>query len=129
MIRKASQFWIEDPLRKVSQPVLFITQAGSEADITGKDGLGAMFVRSARTINSGDLPLFKHYAVNADGVKFTYTRIFDKESVLIEVPYKPIISVGKEVSRWRTITKLVPAFEIRSEERRVGKECRSRWSP
>lgn len=112
MIRKASQFWIEDPLRKVNQPVLFITQAGSEADITGKDGLGAMFVRSARIINSGDLPLFKHYTVNADGVKFTYTRIFDKESVLIEVPYKPIISVGKEVSRWRTITKLVPAFEI-----------------
>ena len=23
----------------------------------------------------------------------------------------------------------IPAFEMRSEERRVGKECRSRWSP
>ena len=23
----------------------------------------------------------------------------------------------------------VPANEVRSEERRVGKECRSRWSP
>lgn len=112
MIRKASQFWIEDPLRKVNQPVLFITQAGSEADITGKDGLGAMFVRSARTINSGDLPLFKHYAVNADGVKFTYTRIFDKESVLIEVPHRLVVSVGKKLSRWYTVTKLRPAFEI-----------------
>ena len=25
--------------------------------------------------------------------------------------------------------KVLFAFEIRSEERRVGKECRSRWSP
>src|SRR5579862_6659006 len=24
---------------------------------------------------------------------------------------------------------LIPSFWIRSEERRVGKECRSRWSP
>ena len=27
------------------------------------------------------------------------------------------------------ITKLLKARELRSEERRVGKECRSRWSP
>jgi len=25
--------------------------------------------------------------------------------------------------------KVIPALELRSEERRVGKECRSRWSP
>jgi hypothetical protein len=112
MIRKASQFWIEDPLRKVSQPVLFITQAGSEADITGKDGLGAMFVRNARIINSRDLPLFQHSVVNSDGVKFTYSRIFDRESVLIEVPYKAVKRISEVLYRQYVITKLVPAFEI-----------------
>ena len=28
-----------------------------------------------------------------------------------------------------SLTKLTPSFTSRSEERRVGKECRSRWSP
>ena len=27
------------------------------------------------------------------------------------------------------LLKKVPEFDYRSEERRVGKECRSRWSP
>src|SRR5256885_9291436 len=31
---------------------------------------------------------------------------------------------GREIS-----PQLRPAYQIRSEERRVGKECRSRWSP
>ena len=37
------------------------------------------------------------------------------------------------VELYRTMQKQVkqdgPSVEIRSEERRVGKECRSRWSP
>ena len=28
-----------------------------------------------------------------------------------------------------TLEKQVQSFTLRSEERRVGKECRSRWSP
>src|SRR5260370_31142804 len=30
---------------------------------------------------------------------------------------------------WLQLAPEVPAWERRSEERRVGKECRSRWSP
>ena len=34
------------------------------------------------------------------------------------------------VERWRKIANCLHSLtEIRSEERRVGKECRSRWSP
>ena len=35
----------------------------------------------------------------------------------------PVVCCGKPMS------ELVPGTTDRSEERRVGKECRSRWSP
>src|SRR5256714_15393621 len=34
----------------------------------------------------------------------------------------------EDISTWRRVF-WVPVFNDRSEERRVGKECRSRWSP
>jgi len=34
-----------------------------------------------------------------------------------------------EDGEWRTISEPEPGSDARSEERRVGKECRSRWSP
>ena len=34
-----------------------------------------------------------------------------------------------EKDQWETSGCTTPAFISRSEERRVGKECRSRWSP
>ena len=37
---------------------------------------------------------------------------------------KPFVAINAELAKvWSTIT------DARSEERRVGKECRSRWSP
>ena len=38
----------------------------------------------------------------------------------------PVVMYG-----WHTVTAALqnPARRLRSEERRVGKECRSRWSP
>ena len=32
-------------------------------------------------------------------------------------------------TRYGTVTNVSGQFNLRSEERRVGKECRSRWSP
>ena len=35
----------------------------------------------------------------------------------------------KEIEKSKDIETLESKFVLRSEERRVGKECRSRWSP
>ena len=40
---------------------------------------------------------------------------------------KMIQNLGKRMEAW--IEKIQEMFNKRSEERRVGKECRSRWSP
>ena len=48
-------------------------------------------------------------------------------SVLLPSDTELITTQGeifKSISYW-----LLPLFKLRSEERRVGKECRSRWSP
>src|SRR2546430_13459678 len=43
------------------------------------------------------------------------------DPLLLEEPAPQAVVVGSE--------KLSAVHQIRSEERRVGKECRSRWSP
>ena len=53
------------------------------------------------------------------GIEFGSTRI---KAVLIDEEHHPIASGSHE---WEN--QLVDG--VRSEERRVGKECRSRWSP
>src|SRR3712207_7630271 len=43
---------------------------------------------------------------------------------------KPPLLAGEGVGRWgRGLVRRRPLRDTRSEERRVGKECRSRWSP
>ena len=37
--------------------------------------------------------------------------------------------VTEKEARLRKVSRPVEKFDERSEERRVGKECRSRWSP
>ena len=48
-------------------------------------------------------------------------------------PYLFPVSILKDIEPWLTEYFAYQRFhiqpEIRSEERRVGKECRSRWSP
>ena len=36
---------------------------------------------------------------------------------------------SKETKKWYYVLPVVSIGPFRSEERRVGKECRSRWSP
>ena len=47
---------------------------------------------------------------------------------LISVRYKRITKAVNQTF-WNSISDTAHSFYVRSEERRVGKECRSRWSP
>ena len=38
-------------------------------------------------------------------------------------------SSQRDIDKLKTIVEKINTWEARSEERRVGKECRSRWSP
>src|SRR2546430_8849559 len=41
----------------------------------------------------------------------------------------PVSVISLRMRPWLSRKTLVCVFRVRSEERRVGKECRSRWSP
>src|SRR5256886_5959150 len=41
----------------------------------------------------------------------------------------PTLGLAAPFAAWRAGIPVVATFHSRSEERRVGKECRSRWSP
>src|SRR2546422_9943754 len=75
----------------------------AESWSTSHDGLVYEFVlRKGATFHNGE-------PVTAEDVKFSFDR------------YRGISA--------RVLKEKVAAVETRSEERRVGKECRSRWSP
>ena len=76
--------------------------------------------------------IVKHLVENQDAVKITEVTkpenenlIEFKVNVAKEDMGKIIGKQGKNARAIRTVMKSV----ARSEERRVGKECRSRWSP
>src|SRR6266852_6566735 len=53
------------------------------------------------------------------GVKDVFFLGYDDGSLM------PTLDLRRQITRWIRRTKP----DVRSEERRVGKECRSRWSP
>ena len=56
--------------------------------------------------------------------------IINKIINLVDIKNKNILEIGPGTGRLTLeILKKEPKKIIRSEERRVGKECRSRWSP
>ena len=80
---------------------------------------------------------------NKQGIEFSYAviknlRLIDEEIKVIDEMFKPTDDYVKKFKP--EVDKLVvkhsekddtgsPKLVKRSEERRVGKECRSRWSP
>ena len=52
---------------------------------------------------------------------------FSRQKEVLEMPN--LIEVQKDSYQWFLNEGLKEVFNDRSEERRVGKECRSRWSP
>ena len=58
----------------------------------------------------------------------TSSQIKKLEKYFKEIPLLEILS-GLKFANNRWIAKDAGILKVRSEERRVGKECRSRWSP
>ena len=73
--------------------------------------------------NGDSLPAFKwnHYSKYYPGDE--YVQIVGMTAYNTGVYYS---SIGE---RWKEFSELYNRLAERSEERRVGKECRSRWSP
>ena len=71
--------------------------------------------RVFETMQQVDMPLLLHGEVTHSAVD-----VFDREKVFIEQQLTPLK---------QRFPNLRIVLEHRSEERRVGKECRSRWSP
>ena len=99
---------------------------------------GTLFFRLRR----GDVPLnraepfsdemHKSYLFNA-GLRPAMSCLLDGytdvDTVLFVVSVRCLVSLGHHVKRPRNCLRLGLGIVGRSEERRVGKECRSRWSP
>ena len=72
-------------------------------------------------------------AVATDRIVATYATKVSPDGVTLDIPVKAEWGAGAYalVTAWRPLSskaERVPT-RARSEERRVGKECRSRWSP
>src|SRR5260221_3420376 len=73
---------------------------------------------------SADVPSHKKWEMRRDALTIKWRRALAKNHGIVVVSQR---SHGYVVVPVREITDTV--YESRSEERRVGKECRSRWSP
>src|SRR3712207_9312096 len=87
----------------------------------GQDNSGEVLDSNDLERERGITILSKNVSINWKGVKIN----------ILDTPGHS--DFGGEVERVLNMADgcllLVDAFEGRSEERRVGKECRSRWSP
>src|SRR5260370_400430 len=96
-------------------PLIITVGAFLQAD----DGIRVSSVTGVQTCA---LPIFVTDSVGASAFSFTVTvRVCGAE--LAELPTPASVSIAV------TVRLTVPSVSLRSEERRVGKECRSRWSP
>ena len=92
---------------------------------------------SKLAVLEGDIE-YQQISVNQREMDFIESMKFTRDDILVafSVP-KAIISITDDVNRANAETSMYiflsetikPELIMRSEERRVGKECRSRWSP
>ena len=59
----------------------------------------------------------------------TIVRGLSAELILVDTTERALDAIGTEVPDLVLVPALLSPTDDRSEERRVGKECRSRWSP
>src|SRR2546430_6185775 len=66
-----------------------------------------------------------YYEQLAEQLNSTVSTTSDKRAIKEQLSICGAVLSGSEESQFHTAQSLI----LRSEERRVGKECRSRWSP
>ena len=69
------------------------------------------------------------YLILEDGTVFTGKSIGSKKEVISEIVFNTSMTGYLEVLTDPSYAGQAVVMTYRSEERRVGKECRSRWSP
>src|SRR2546423_5101095 len=97
-----------------------------------EDGIRDKLVTGVQTVCSSDLDLVRRLqpdVVHGWGTEDAYGSIALKVS-----PERHVVEVQGNLNAYRRRVKMssltwLAALNERSEERRVGKECRSRWSP
>src|SRR2546427_5939859 len=85
-----------------------------------EDGIRDLTVTGVQTCALPILVLDHTYGPEQPGIEMVTARLFGTVGVIQDYIIKPHLVLAKSLPR---------LFEQRSEERRVGKECRSRWSP
>src|SRR3990172_4442933 len=112
---------------------------------TGKDGTTPRFIRPALDKDNMPLP-HRVDEIDVDGTRVTnaaYKQTTDQQKPAQQLPNLNQRSVFQNPVNQQHRTYQLPAYTppahqpsfwnkfqaVRSEERRVGKECRSRWSP
>src|SRR2546430_17143504 len=117
--------------------LLFVSACSHKADIvvtnglvwtglsTGRGQLGAVAMRDGKLLAVGDsAEIARHIG--------SKTKVLDAQGGLVMPGFADghthFIDGGFQLA-WINLRDAATPQEFRSEERRVGKECRSRWSP
>ena len=64
-----------------------------------------------------------------NGEKLVIANVGDSRAVICKNGVAKQLSIDHEPSKEKRLIESRGGYKTRSEERRVGKECRSRWSP
>ena len=56
-------------------------------------------------------------------------KIIDLNGNIARTVYNKMVAIDQELYKLKQVKLPIDIVKERSEERRVGKECRSRWSP
>ena len=126
----------KDGSNRVSAAHLDVWVAGDDRWFEGRNDDRMDVLPEKREYQTGEMARFQVkmpyqaatalVTVEREGVIDTYVRRLSRKDPFVEIPVKANYSPNAFVSVLALRGRL---GEVRSEERRVGKECRSRWSP
>ena len=96
--------------------------AGLQAQI---DGAPKAFNTIAATVSSGGTGIQANTGVPTEYLNFTVSGLLARQTGTFQIPRNRAQFIDASGNTFNSLD----GQAVRSEERRVGKECRSRWSP